>query len=197
MRLSHSAVAVLLGAAAVCAAVPASARKKETAPPPADAPADKATMADGRKRIEAYLAARAKKLEEAYAARMAFSAQETLRWEEFWGQERDVRKTFELRTARQVVDLFSTLETIDPKSHAAAISDFEKLRANMVRSFEAQQKAKMQDFFAERESRFHRFAAEQEKARAAFASEADDAWAQDKDFLKTIQSPAPAEAAKR
>jgi hypothetical protein len=179
----------------ILAAAPAAARKKDKAPPPAPAaaasaaaPAEKATMDDGRKRIEAYLAQRGKKLEDAYAARMAFSARENLRWEEFWGQERDVRKTFELRTARQVVDLFSTLETIDPKNHAATIADFEKLRANMVKSFEAQQKAKMEEFFSVREARYRQFAAEQEKDRSAFASDAEAAWLDDKNFLKSIQA---------
>lgn len=191
------AVVVLLG----LAAAPAAARKNEKAPAPAAAPSaaaeDKATMNDGRKRIEAYLAQRGKKLEDAYAARAAFSAREALRWEEFWGQERDVRKTFELRTARQVVDLFSTLETIDAKSHASTIADFEKLRANMVKSFEAQRKEKMQEFFSEREARFREFAGQQEKDRASFASDADTAWAEDKEFLKSIQSGAPADAASK
>ena len=59
--------------------------------------------------------------------RMTFSSREALLWEEFWGKDREARKTFELRTARQAVDLFSTLETLDPKDHAPTIADFETL----------------------------------------------------------------------
>lgn len=179
--------------------------KKADAAPASDAPSDTdtaptATAApplDGKKRIEATLAQRTKQLQDAHAKRLEFSSHEALLWEEFWDKDRDARKNFELRTARQIVDLFSTLETLDPKDHASTVSDFEKLRGTMVKSFESQQKQKMQDFFAAREARFRQFAEVQEHDRAAFAADAEAAWQDDKGYLKSVYSPAPATAQTR
>ncbi len=195
MKTTRAVPLILLCLAAVAAAPPSGSRKKdrkaEAAAASDDADAGKATAADGKKRVEAYLAERTKQLQDAHAARLEFSAHETLLWEEFWGKVRDARKTFELRTARQAVDLFSTLETLDPKDHAATVADFEKLRGNLVKSFEAQQKQKMADFFAARDARWKQFTEAQERDRVAFAAEAETAWQSDKDFLRSIYSPAP------
>ncbi|MBI3565674.1 MAG: hypothetical protein HY079_10800 [Elusimicrobia bacterium] len=200
------AAAVLLLCAAAASAAPAKKKDKPAdAAPPAEEAADDAKpaaddakpgAADGKKRVEAYLAARTKKLADAHAARLEFSARENLLWEEFWGKVRDARKTFELRTARQAVDLFSTLETLDAKDHASTVADFEKLRGTMVKSFEAQQKQKMVEFFAAREARWKQFADAQEKDRVAFAAEAEAAWQADKDFLRSVYAPSPAPSAK-
>lgn len=192
--IAAAALASILAAAASAAPAPKKKEKAEAPPPAEDAPEAGKTAADGKKRVEDYLAARTKKLSDAHAARLEFSAHENLLWEEFWGKVRDARKTFELRTARQAVDLFSTLETLDAKDHASTIADFEKLRATMVKSFEAQQKQKMQEFFAARDARWKAFADQQEKDRVAFAAEAEAAWQADKDFLKSVYAPAPAGA---
>jgi hypothetical protein len=194
MKTARAVTITLLCLAAIAAAPPKKKDKKTDAAPPAEeSDGDgKATVADGKKRVEAYLAERTKKLADAHAARLEFSSHETLLWEEFWGKVRDARKTFELRTARQAVDLFSTLETLDPKDHASTVADFEKLRGTMVKSFEAQQKQKMQDFFAARDARWRQFVDAQEKDRVAFAAEAEAAWQGDKDFLRSIYSPSPA-----
>ncbi|MFI5345831.1 MAG: hypothetical protein ACHQ51_05610 [Elusimicrobiota bacterium] len=187
----------LLCLASAAAAAPSSSRKKTEAPPADEAPAAVKTAAeDGKKRVEAYLAQRTKKLQEAYAARLEFSSRETLLWEEFWGKDRDARKTFELRTARQAVDLFSTLETLDPKDHASTVADYERLRGTMVKSFETQQKQKMQEFFAAREARWNQFAAAQERTRSDFAADAEAAWQDDKNFLKALYAPASPTAAR-
>lgn len=193
MKTRISAAAVLLLCAAVASAAPAKKKDKPAdGAPPAEEAADDAKPGapDGKKRVEAYLAARTKKLVDAHAARLEFSSRESLMWEEFWGKVRDARKTFELRTARQAVDLFSTLETLDAKDHASTVADFEKLRGTMVKSFEAQQKQKMVEFFAARDARWKQFAADQEKDRAAFAAEAEAAWQADKDFLRSVYAPA-------
>ena len=201
MKTARVVPMILLCLAAVAAAPPSGGKKKDKKAPAASAIDDdngKATAADGKKRVEAYLAERTKQLQDAHAARLEFSAHETLLWEEFWGKVRDARKTFELRTARQAVDLFSTLETLDPKDHAATVADFEKLRSNMVRSFEAQQKQKMAEFFAARDARWKTFTDAQERDRVAFAADAETAWQSDKDFLRSIYSPtseSPAAAA--
>lgn len=193
MKTARVVSIVVLCLAAVAAAPAKKKDKKADAPPAAeDADGDgKATAADGKKRVETYLAERTKKLADAHAARLEFSSHETLLWEEFWGKVRDARKTFELRTARQAVDLFSTLETLDPKDHASTVADFEKLRGTMVRSFETQQKQKMQEFFAARDARWRQFVDGQEKDRIAFAAEAEAAWQGDKEYLKSVYSPAP------
>jgi hypothetical protein len=196
MKTPRALPLILLCLAAVAAAPPSAPKPKKAAPVPAAAPSGgKPSAEDGKKRVEDYLAQRTKKLQDAHAARLAFSSRETLLWEEFWGKDQDARKTFELRTARQAVDLFSTLETLDPKDHASTIADYEKLRGTMVKSFETQQKQKMTDFFAAREARWNQFAAGQESDRAAFAADADAAWQDDKSFLRSIYAPAPPPAA--
>lgn len=188
------AVSLILLSLAAAAAPPSSASKKKKAEPASETPAEggKASVEDCKKRIESYLAERTKKLQEAHAARLEFSSRETLLWEEFWGRDRDARKTFELRTGRQALDLFSMLETLDAKDHAATIANFETLRGTMVKAFEVQQKQKMQDFFAAREARWKQTADAQERDRAAFAAEAETAWQSDKSFFTSIYSPAPA-----
>lgn len=200
MKTARAVTTILLCLAAVAAAPPSGNKKKdkkaEDAPAAEEAdPGDKATAADGKKRIENYLAERTRKLQDAHAARLEFSAHENLLWEEFWGKVRDARKTFELRTARQAVDLFSTLETLDAKDHASTVADFEKLRGTMVKSFESQQKQKMAEFFAARDARWKQFVETQERDRVAFAAEAEAAWQGDKDFLRSVYSPAPAGSA--
>lgn len=189
---------LLLLTAAAAAQPPASSKKKKAEAPAAEEGAPEADMSsvhDGKKRVEAYLAQRTKKLQDALAARLAFSSQENLVWDEFWSKDRDARKMFELRTARQVLALFSTLETLDPKDHASTISDFDRLRSTMVRSFESQQKQKMFEFFIAREARWRQFSDAQERDRAAFAAEAESSWQDDKSFLRTIYSPNSPQAA--
>jgi hypothetical protein len=193
---THRVSLLLLCLASAVSAAPSGSRKKAEAAPAEDGEnAVKTAAEEGKKRVEAYLAQRTRKLQEAHAARLEFSSRETLLWEEFWGKDRDARKTFELRVARQAVDLFSTLETLDPKDHASTVADYERLRGTMVRSFETQQKQKMQDFFAAREARWNQFAAAQEKDRVAFAADAESSWQDDKNFLKSIYAPAPAGSA--
>ena len=183
---------ILLCLAAAAAAQPSASKSKKPAPAAVAEPeSGKPSVEDGKTRVEKYLAQRTKKLQDAHAARLAFSSRETLLWEEFWAKDQEARKTFELRTARQTVDLFSTLETLDPKDHASTINDYEKLRGTMVKAFEAQQKQKMQDFFAGREARWLQFASGQESDRAAFAADADVAWQDDKGFLRSIYAPQP------
>jgi hypothetical protein len=198
MKILPVAVALFLSLN-VSAQPPAAKSRKAKNPdaaPASDASAEteKAPPLDGKKRIETTLAQRTKQLQDSHAKRLEFSAHEALLWEEFWDKERDARKNFELRTARQIVDLFSTLETLDPKDHASTVADFEKLRGTMVKSFESQQKQKMQDFFAAREARSRQFAEAQEHDRAAFAADAEATWQDDKGYLKSIYSPAPATA---
>jgi hypothetical protein len=192
MKITRAVPLILLCLSVVAAAPSAGKKKgKPVAEPAVEATPDgeKGPGADGRKRLENYLAERTKKFQLAHASRMEFSGHETLVWEEYWGKVREARKTFELRTARQTVDLFSTLETLEPKDHASTIADYEKLRGTMVKSFETQEKQKMQEFFVARETRWKQFAEAQERDRVAFAAEAEAAWQNDKNFLTSLYSP--------
>ena len=192
MKSPRAALFILLCLSAAAAAPGSAPKQKKTAPAPeASADPAKPNAEDCKKRIENYLAQRTKKLQDAHAARLEFASRETLLWEEFWGKDRAARKTFELRTARQALDLFSMLETLDPKDHAATIANFETLRANMVKSFEVQQRQKMQDFFVARDARSKQFADAQERDRAAFAADAEASWQSDKNYFTSIYSPAP------
>jgi hypothetical protein len=171
------------------AAVPTFAAKKKAKPAAAEESAAAPQPEEGggthRKRVEAYLAKRLKKIQDAHAARIDFSIKDEQSWESFWEKAREERKTFEVRTARQTVDLFSTLEVIEPRDHATTIADFEKMRANMFKSFESQQKQKVAEYFAAREARWKEFVAAQERERVAFALESDANWQDDKLFLRS------------
>jgi hypothetical protein len=165
-------------------------RRAPPAPAPAEEgeedPADDASPRPGSNKagLEAYLKQRRQAILAAHKARMDFIAAEADIWNKFWVRVRDERNQFELRIARQRLDFFESLGSLEASSYALSLGDFEKLQGNMLKSFEAGQKAKLNAFFAEREARWKEFALNQERDRAEFAAQGDEAWQSQKAGLR-------------
>jgi hypothetical protein len=143
-----------------------------------------------KKRFEDYLKDRMGKIKSAQDARMKFFADEQTGWKSFWDKIADDRKKFEVRMTRQMLDMFESLASLDPKDHATTVSNFEKMQADFMKSFETQQKQKIQDFFATQQQRWSDFAADQEKERADFMAEAQSGWEDNKSALLGQTDPA-------
>lgn len=129
-----------------------------------------------RQAIEAYLQVRLTNLQQSHKSQQEFGARLSTNWETFWTRVFKERKLFEVRIARQRLDLFESLTSIEPSAHASAMADFEKLQASVVRSFEDGQKQRLAEFFTQTMAELKAYSAEQEKARQAAAAEAAEAW---------------------
>lgn len=105
-------------------------------------------------------------------------------WGKFWTQMYEDRKSFEIRIARQRLNLFESLDSLDPAFHGQTISDFERLQGNIMKSFESQQQTKMRDYFSVLFSDLKSFQSEQEAARVRMGQEAMDAWSAQKESSK-------------
>lgn len=174
--LSIVALTAAAGAGSALAAAAKKAAKKA-------APAAEEAGGIDKARFEKYLKDRVAKIKEAHNARMAFFANEEKLWKTFWEKVRDERQVFEVRVTRQTLDIFESLNSLDPKDHPTTIANFERMHGDMMRSFEQQQRQKMNEFFAEREARWKEFAADQEKERTDFIAEAQSGWQDNKDQL--------------
>lgn len=191
----------VLGMLALCLALAGQAlAQDDSAPPPPKKkakakaaakanPDDAETSSVDKARFEAYLKERLTKIDEAQKIRMDFFDAERQGWEDFWTKIRKDRRNFEYRITRQTLDLFDSLASLDPKDHAATVSNFERLQGDFIKSFEAQQKQKIAEFFAERESRWKQFQAEQEKERGDFMADAEAGWQQQKASIKDRDMP--------
>lgn len=134
--------------------------------------------------IEKYLKHRIAALKTSHKSRLDFVAKDAKEWGEFWSKVKDERQLFEVRIARQRLDLFESLGSLDQKEHPTTISDFERLQSNQIKAFENSQKGKMSDFFAARDKRWKDYYSSQEKDRVSFAAEVDASWDQLKATLK-------------
>ncbi|MBI3554217.1 MAG: hypothetical protein HY077_17095 [Elusimicrobia bacterium] len=168
------------------------AGSKKKAKPAEDAQAAEDSGGADKSRFEAYLKDRLSKIQDAHKMRMDFFDKEKTSWDNFWTRIRDERRKFEIRITRQTLDLFESLASLDPKDHAATVSNFEKLQNDLIKSFEQQQKQKMQEFFSDRESRWKEFAGEQEKERSEFVADAEAGWKENKASIRESGGRAPA-----
>lgn len=131
-------------------------------------------------RLEAYLRGRTDRIKEIHKSQVKFISDEMETWNAFWGKAKDDRIRFEVHVARQRLNLFESLGSLDKKDHAASIVDFEKLQAKMVQSFEATQREKTVDFFMTRDVRWKAFASQTEKDRAALVAGGEAGWKEQK-----------------
>lgn len=167
----------------------AASKKARTAPAP-DASASEpkpSSMGRDKAEIEAYLKQRLADIRAGNKAQSDFSAAEALVWEEFWSKVKEERELFEVRVAKQRLNVFESLDSLERSEHSKTIADFERMQSNVLKSFENAQKAKMTAFFAAAAQRTKDFAARQEKERAAFAADAEAGWR----TLKAGFAPAP------
>lgn len=127
-------------------------------------------------RLELYLRERTDRIKDMHRGQVKFISDEMETWNAFWGKVKDDRVRFEVHVARQRLNLFESLGSLDKKDHAASILDFEKLQAKLVQSFEATQKEKVVDFFMTRDIRWKAFASQMERDRSALVADGHASW---------------------
>lgn len=184
--LAVALAVALTGAVALRAqdAAEAEAEEEEATPLP-DKPLGKSKhMGKDKGDIEKYLKHRLAAIKTSHKQRLTFMGKDGKEWESFWNKVKDDRNLFEVRIARQRLDLFESLGSLESSEHPTTIADFERLQTNQIRAFEGTQREKMQDFFQARERRWKEYYVAQEKDRANFAAEVEDSWDQLKAALK-------------
>lgn len=185
-RLFAAALAALLLSPASASA--AAAKKARPSPDASEGESKPASMGRDKAEIEAYLKQRLADIRAGNKAQGDFSAAEALVWEEFWSKVKEERELFEVRVAKQRLNVFESLDSLERSEHGKTIADFERMQSNVLKSFESAQKAKMTAFFVASAQRAKDFAAKQEKERAAFAADAEASWR----TLKAGFAPQPA-----
>lgn len=154
--------------------------KKEKPAPKARKSASKddkeAVAGTTKESIEAYLQKRLERLKGVHDNQESFGKGFGSAWKKFWSDLFEERKLFEVRMARQRLNLFESLSSLSPSYHAGTISDFERLQSNQIKSFEDAQKAKMDEYFAKQLSDIKTFAMEQESIRLEFMNSAIKSW---------------------
>lgn len=158
---------------------PVRSEAKETpqAPKPSKAKEKDVPKAGADKEsIEAYLKSRLDLLEQFHKDQESFGRRMGNAWKQFWKQVYEDRKLFEVRLARQRLNLFESLASLDPASHRQTVADFDRLQATQFKSFETELKARMDHYFNQLAADLKDYAAKQEKQRAAFLVEAEEAW---------------------
>jgi hypothetical protein len=180
-----AAFAFLASLGARAFAQPTYMRESATASESEDSAPKKAHSHGGRKSgpagadkqaIEGYLQGRLNKLQRMYGAQQAQGKRMSAAWDKYWSKLYDDRKRFEVRVARNRLDLFESLGSLNPAAHNSAIADYERLQTNLWRSFEDKQKEDMAQFFAKMLDDLKAFSSDQERARQDFMTEASDAW---------------------
>lgn len=135
-----------------------------------------ASMGKDKAGIEAYLKERLSSIRARHKAQGDFNSEAGEQWQEFWNKIKEERELFEVRVAKQRLNVFESLDSLEPKEHGKTIADFERMQSNVLKSFEAAQRAKMAAFFTAQAERTKSFAARQEKDRVSFAEEAEASW---------------------
>lgn len=163
----------------------ADAEEEEAATPPPKKGAKKpGHMGKDKAGIESYLKHRLAVIKSSHKQRLDFAGRDTAGWGKFWNKVKEERNLFEVRIARQRLDLFESLGSLNQKEHSTTISDFERLQTNQIKAFENDQRQQMQAFFAARDKRWREYYLAQEKDRAGFAADVDASWDQLKAALK-------------
>lgn len=122
----------------------------------------------GKADIERHLQARVKMLKRYHQEQVMHGKRAHREWVKFWDTMYADRKLFDVRIARQRLNLFESLASLDPASHKQIIVDFERLQATQVESFEANLQQRMNDYLAQRIEDLKEFTAEQERKREEF-----------------------------
>ena len=126
--------------------------------------------------IKSYLDGRLGQIKRSYVEQESFGKKLSGDWQQFWGKIYEERKVFELRMARQRINLFESLSSLDSRSHGETIGDYERLQANQIKAFEQGQKDKMSKFFTEVDSNMKRFENEQERLRSELLAQSVSSW---------------------
>ncbi len=126
--------------------------------------------------IKAYLDGRLGQIKRSFVEQESFGKKLSGDWQQFWGKIYEERKVFEIRMARQRINLFESLSSLDSRSHGETIGDYERLQANQIKAFEQGQKDKMSKFFTEVDSNMKRFENDQERLRTELLAQSVSSW---------------------
>jgi hypothetical protein len=181
---------ILMAPGVLLAAAPKTARPAAAAVPSLSTEKT-SSMGKDKTEIEAYLKQRVATIRAANKAQSDFNSAENQLWLEFWNKVKDERELFEVRVAKQRLNVFESLDSLEPSEHGKTIADFERMQSNVLRSFETAQRTKMASFFASQTERLKAFSAKQEKDRSDFAEEAEASWRQLKSGLAPSIAPRP------
>lgn len=186
---------LLLAPAAAFAAASKAAPKSSKAPPAPDSEnaseSKPASMGKDKAGIEAYLKERLASIRTRHKAQADFNDDEARLWQEFWNKIKEERELFEVRVAKQRLNVFESLDSLEVAEHGKTLADFERMQTNVLKSFETAQRAKMAAFFTAQAERTKAFAARQEKERVSFAEDAEASWRQLKSGLPTSSASRP------
>lgn len=152
------------------------AKKKKDAKMKKGRPEEAAPSGTDTKSINAYLMGRLKELQESHAAQETFGRKFNSAWMDFWQGIFNERKDFDIKMARQRLNHFQTLSSLDAAYRRQATSDFEKLQSGLTRSFENSQRKKLDEFFSGALGDIKTFGSEQDKWLLQFMAESDAAW---------------------
>ena len=130
----------------------------------------------GQESINSYVKARLKELQTAKNNQTSFGRRMSNGWTAFWQQAYNDRKAFDLNIARQRIDHFKTLDSIDESDHRQAMADFDRLQTNLIKSFEASHRRRIEGFFDQLARSLKDFQAEQLKWNVEFMQAGMDAW---------------------
>lgn len=134
------------------------------------------TAGRDKESIENYLQARLKAIKKVYRAQGNFGRRMKSSWDNFWNKVYEDRKLFEVRLARQRLNLFESLASLDRSSHPAALTDFDKLQNTQTKAFENDLRKKMAQYFSQLNTDLRDYSAKQEKDRQEFVTQANQAW---------------------
>lgn len=134
------------------------------------------TAGGDKESIENYLQARLKAIKKVYRAQGNFGRRMKSSWDNFWNKVYEDRKLFEVRLARQRLNLFESLASLDRSSHPAALTDFDKLQNTQTKAFENDLRKKMAQYFSQLNTDLRDYSAKQEKDRQEFVTQANQAW---------------------
>lgn len=141
---------------------------------------DRARPLSSRREIDAHLQSRIKQLKGFHKGQMRFGRRMNASWVKFWDKIYNDRKIFDVRMARQRLNLFESLASLDPSAHRGTVSDFERLQANQVKSFEANLKKQMMSYLFQLVVDLKDFTVEEEEKRAYFNRELMESWTSQK-----------------
>lgn len=137
---------------------------------------DSARPLSSKQEIEIHLQSRIKRLKKFHKGHMLFGRRMNASWVKFWDKIYDDRKLFDVRMARQRLNLFESLASLEPSAHRNTITDFERLQTTQVKSFESNLKKKMSEYLSQLADDLKDFTAEEEEKRKIFNRDLMDSW---------------------
>jgi len=137
-----------------------------------------------KEEIERHLQARIKTLKEFHKGQMIFGQRMNASWVKFWDKTYADRKLFDVRMARQRLNLFESLASLDVDSHAATVADFDRLQMTQIRAFESDIQKRMSSYLTQMMADLKVFTEDQEKKREEFNRSLIESWSDQKTTRK-------------